>query len=422
MSLSGPILVVTDRRDRKLTGVLSAAGAFPVLEAPLAGAAKVILSNAPSAVLFADSDVAVTQSLADSLTAAIDSAPAPFMPVMALVKECGATILDVLPIEAEAPLEQVVARLAAALRVRSLHATVLRRIDTLRHHGADVPSLPPSDPLDDATVLVAGRGRTYPALCSAVGERVGLIGALDVETAAHHLNNRDVDGLIIGEGFGPSTVEALATALAADTRFCDLPVGLVGDIPLCVDRARLCGIEPVRGEPEDIVAHILPMVRVHSFAMRLRRHVAALDARGLIDPQTGLYTAAAFGRDLPRAIIDAHESRTPLSIARFRFADELGRRARLDVARLVSRVIRAADFACQAEDGSIIVVFAAKGLRQAHIIARRIASVMRHTMLDREHENGGRVEAMVTLACLKATDTAQSLLARVSETSSIAAE
>jgi hypothetical protein len=217
MSLSGPILVVTDRRDRKLTGVLSAAGAFPVLEAPLAGAAKVILSNAPSAVLFADSDVAVTQSLADSLTAAIDSAPAPFMPVMALVKECGATILDVLPIEAEAPLEQVVARLAAALRVRSLHATVLRRIDTLRHHGADVPSLPPSDPLDDATVLVAGRGRTYPALCSAVGERVGLIGALDVETAAHHLNNRDVDGLRRTPDFATCRSGSSATSRCAST-------------------------------------------------------------------------------------------------------------------------------------------------------------------------------------------------------------
>jgi hypothetical protein len=47
---------------------------------------------------------------------------------------------------------------------------------------------------------------------------------------------------------------------------------------------------------------------------------------------------------------------------------------------------------------------------------------MRHTMLDREHENGSRVEAMVTLACLKATDTAPSLLARVSETPAVAAE
>jgi hypothetical protein len=422
MSLSGPILVISDSHDRKLAAALSAAGAFPMVECPLAEAASAIASIEPAAVFFADPEAAPIQSLADSLTEAIDAQPAPFMPVMARVKECGATILDVLPISAEAPVAQIVARLAAALRVRCLHATVLRRIDTLQSNGADVPQLVQSDPLEDATVLVAGRGRTYPALSTAVGERVGLIGALNVETAAHHLNNRDVDGVIIGEGFGGNTVEALLTALVEDPRFRDLPIGVVPDLPPSIDRARLCGIEPVGGEPEDIVAHMLPLVRVRAFNMRLHRHVAALDARGLIDPQTGLTTIVAFERELPRAITDAHERNIPLSMARFCFQGELSPRARLDVARLVSRLIRAADFACQVEDGSIIVVFAEKALRHAHVIVRRIASVMRHTMLDREHEKDGRIEAAVTLASLKATDTVQSLLARVCEPATVAAE
>jgi hypothetical protein len=43
-------------------------------------------------------------------------------------------------------------------------------------------------------------------------------------------------------------------------------------------------------------------------------------------------------------------------------------------------------------------------------------------MLDREHENDGRAEATVTLASLKATDTPQSLLARVCEPATVAAE
>jgi hypothetical protein len=422
MSLPGPILVISDRHDRRLTTALAAAGAFPVVESPLAEAAGAIARIEPVAVLFGDPAAAPVQSLADSLMDAIEAVPGPFMPVMARVNDCGSTILDVLPIDAAAPLDQVVARLAAALRVRSLHATVLRRIDTLHLNGTDVPHLPPSDPLDDATVLVAGRGRTYPALSTAVGERVGLIGALSVETAAHHLNNRDVDGIIVGEGFGPSTIDAFLTALMEDSRFRDLPVGLVPDIPPAIHRARLCGLEPVRGEPEDIIAHMLPLVRIHAFGMRLRRHVAALDARGLIDPQTGLFTVAAFERDLPQAVIDAHGRGIPMSIARFCFPGDLGRRARLDAARLVSRLIRAADFACQTEDGSILVVFAESALRHAHVIARRIASVMRHTMLDREHESGNRIEAMVTLACLKTTDTPQSLLARVSEPATVAAE
>ena len=35
-----------------------------------------------------------------------------------------------------------------------------------------------------------------------VGERVGLIGALAVETAAKYLASRDVDGIMVGDGFG----------------------------------------------------------------------------------------------------------------------------------------------------------------------------------------------------------------------------
>ena len=177
MCLPGPILVISDRLDRKIVTALSAAGAFPVVESTLAEAADAITRVEPAAVLFADADVVPVQSVADTLMDAIDAVPAPFMPVVARAAECGATILDVLPIKADAPSEQIVARLGAALRVRLLHATVLRRIDTLRGNGAEVPDLPATDPLDEATVMVTGRGRTYPALSTAVGERVGLIGA-----------------------------------------------------------------------------------------------------------------------------------------------------------------------------------------------------------------------------------------------------
>lgn len=419
MSLPGPILVVADRHDRRLAAALAAAGAHPIVETPLREAAAAIAGVEPAAVVFADPDPAPVQSLADGLMDAIDAAPAPFMPVMARVNDCGATILDVLPINAAAPVEQVIARLASALQVRTLHATVLRRTDTLRHKGAAVPALPPSDPLDDATILVAGRGRTYPALTEAVGERVGLIGALSVENAARHLNARDVDGIILGEGFGPSTNEAFLTALMQDSRFRDLPIGVVPEIPPAIDRARLCGLEPVSGEPEDIVAHLLPLVRVHAFGMRLRRHVTALDARGLVDPPTGLLTVAAFERDLTRAVADAHGRSLPMSIARFRLPAGLGRRARIDVARLVSRLLRGGEFACQDDDGAIVVVFARSALRHAHVTARRIAAAMRRTVLEPE---GRGLEAMVTLACLKASDSAQSLVGRVCEETTAAAE
>jgi hypothetical protein len=424
MSLPGPILVVSDHPDRKLVAGLAGAGAFPVVECKPADTAATIGQLGPAAVVLADPDLALAGAVLDELIAAIDAAPAPFMPVIARVKGCGPTVLDVLPVDAAAGVEQVVGRIAAALRVRTLHATVLRRIDTLRGNGADVPQLPAFDPLDEATVLVAGRGRTYPALTAAVGARVGLIGALCVENAARHLNTRDVDGLIIGDGFGPSTIDAFLTALAADSRFRDLPIGLVPELPATIERGRLVNLEPVGGDPGDIVAHMLPLVRVHSFGTRLRRHIVALDSRGTIDPQTGLYSVGAFARELPRVVADAKARRVPMSIARFAFPPDLGWRLRIDAARLTGRLIRPIDFACQIEDGSIVVVFAESPPRNAHVVARKIASAMRQTMLDWEIGDSGQcgIDPMVTLAFLKLTDTPGSLLERVSDPVAVAAE
>jgi GGDEF domain-containing protein len=424
MSLAGPILIISDRPDdRKLAVALAEAGASPVVESALAEAAVALSRVQPVAVLFADADPAPAPLVADELMAAIDAVPAPFMPVMARVNDCRAAPLEALPINANAPIEQIIARLAGALGVRTLHETVLQRIDSLRRSSADVPMLPDADPLDEATVLVAGRGRHYPPLAAAVGERMRCVGALSVETAARHLNIQDVDGIIIGDGFGPSTVEAFLTALSEDCRFRDLPVGVVPEVPASIDRARLAGIEPVTGTAAaDIAAHMMPLVRVHAFAARLRRHMASLDAGGMIDPQTTLLTVAAFERNLEQAVADSRARNTPMSIARFDLPAELGWRAQVDAARLVSRFIRAADIACQTPDGAITVAMTSSALHHCHVVARRIASVLRQTLFEREREGSGRTEAMVTLASLKSTDSPQSLLARVSEPATAAAE
>jgi hypothetical protein len=422
-SLPGPILVVSDQPDRKLVNALAGAGASAVLESTLTEAAATIGERGPAAVVFADPELAPAGEVLEELIAAIDAAPAPFLPILARVKGCGATALDVLPVDAAAGPDQIIPRLSTALRVRTLHATVLRRIDTLRGNGTEVPQLPDRDPLDEATVLVVGRGRSYPALAAAVGARVGSIGALCVEHAARHLNTQEVDGLILGEGFGPSTVEAFLTALASDSRFRDLPIGLVPELPRAMERGRLSGLEPVEGEPGDIIDHLLPLVRVHSFGARLRRHIAALDSRGTIDAQTALYTVGAFARELARAIVGAKTNRIQLSIARFVFPMDQGWRFRIEAARLTGRLLGANDFACQIEDGSIVVVLAAPP-RTAHVMARKIASAMRLTMLD--WQTGGRshgpIEPVVTLAFLKAADTPESLLGRVSDLVAIAAE
>jgi PleD family two-component response regulator len=84
----------------------------------------------------------------------------------------------------------------------------------------------------------------------------------------------------------------------------------------------------------------------------------------------------------------------------------------MDAARLVSRLVRSADFACRQDDGSILFAFADTDLRSAHVAARRLASVLKHTMLRPEREQP-HITPTVTLATLKPNDTTLTFLARV---------
>ncbi|HUE10120.1 MAG TPA: hypothetical protein VMQ54_04250, partial [Steroidobacteraceae bacterium] len=146
-------------------------------------------------------------------------------------------------------------------------------------------------------------------------------------------------------------------------------------------------------------------------AQRLKRMLKSLDAQGMIDPDTGLLAHEAFWRDLNRAVGDAEKRGVGLSIARFSFRRS-NRRSSLDAARLVSRLMRQVDFACREADHSIFAVFTETDLRAAHVIARRIASVLKNTMLAPDDNRAG-IDTAVTLATLKPTDSVDSLIARV---------
>ena len=240
---------------------------------------------------------------------------APIVPVVACAAEDeDIAYREALPVAADATSQFISARLSAALRARSLHGSVIRRAAMAQADGHPLPDVPRNDPLDDATVIVAGRGRAYPALSVAIGERAGAIGTLSIETAARYLKSRDTDGLVLGDGFGPRNVEAFLIAVSEDTRYRDLPIGVLGNVPLPdVETPNIV----TAADPARLAARILPYVRLHAFEERLRRILQSFDHNGIIDPATGLLRTDVFIRDLERAIKDAGERSTGLSVARF---------------------------------------------------------------------------------------------------------
>jgi hypothetical protein len=220
---------------------------------------------------------------------------------------------------------------------------------------------------------------------------------------------------VLGEGFSPRVVDAFLTVLAEDARFRHLPV-VVNSADLA-PTYELPNLEITDGEPAQVVATALPLIRQHAFETHLSRTLKSIDAEGLIDVSTGLLTSAAFERDFASAVYQTQQRGGGLSVARFAF-DPTHPRAQLDGGRIISRLMRQMDFGAVFDDGAVVVAFAETDLKTAHTIARRLSSVMRHT---RHGKRDARAEPVVTVAMLEPKDSARSLLARLSEESRRAA-
>jgi GGDEF domain-containing protein len=420
MSLQGPLIVVAEQPAADLVEALSAAGAFPIVETKWADAPAAFLTVKPSAIVIAEPGPPPDEASARMLCLQVATLNGPIVPVIARVHgDEGAAIPIAMPADIALPVERMLARLQSAMRVRTLHATVLRRIELFAAHDGRLPMLPVGDALDDATVLIVGRGPLYPTLSVAMGERVKIAGALSIEAAAKHLNARDIDGVVIGDGLSPRMVEAFLTVLAQEPRFRDVPVAVIGETAPEFAEA-LPNIDQVAPDPARLVARVVPLVRMRAFEGRLRRMLKSLDTEGVFDPETGLLTRDAFWHDLGKAAAESAERSLPLSIARFTFDGADGARDSLDAARLMTRLIRNIDFATRDEEGAILVAFAQTDLRGAHVFVRRLAGALKTTML--AAQDTGNLTANVTLATLKAGDTLDTLMMRVAGSRMVAAE
>jgi hypothetical protein len=401
MSQQGPIVVVSSGEPSSLAAALSGTKMFPVVETSRSEAVRAVGQLQPAAVLVLGDAGPGFKALAMQV-----ADMKPYVPLVVIDPQISLPE-NALPFAlGDGSFERLAARLRAALRVRSLHATVLRR-------SADDPAalrvLTDTDPVQDATVLLIGRGAAYPALSVALGERIGVVGALSIEAAAKHLNVRELDGIVLAEGFSPRVVDAFLTVLAEDVRFRNLPVVLtIEGVNLSYD---LPNLELISGDPARLAANALPLVRQHAFEARLSRTLKSIDVGGLLDPRTGLLMLAAFNRDFATAVYQTQERGGGLSVARFSFGQK-HERAQLDGARIIGRLMRQMDFGAVQQDGSIVVVFAETDLRNAHMIARRLCSVMKHTVHSRREQ---RVEPEVTVATLLPTDSAKSILVRLGD-------
>ena len=175
MSQQGPILVVSTAERPSFASALDEAKLFPVIATEWADAAHAIEQVQPAAVIAAATGIHETAIAALAKPIALRQ---PYLPLIAVDPDSWLPESAIPFFQAQGKPDRLIARLRAALRVRSLHATVMRRL---------VPPAPITpgdiDTSRDATVLLIGRGAAYPALSVSLGERTGVVGALSIEAA-----------------------------------------------------------------------------------------------------------------------------------------------------------------------------------------------------------------------------------------------
>src|ERR1700682_3496801 len=124
MSQQGPILVVSTADRPSFASALDEARLFPVVETEWADAARAVEQVQPAAILTATSGIDVTRF------AALGKQIAPRQPYLPLIAVDPLIALpeNAIPFfQAHGNFDRLMARLGAALRIRSLHATVMRR-------------------------------------------------------------------------------------------------------------------------------------------------------------------------------------------------------------------------------------------------------------------------------------------------------
>src|SRR3982074_2981994 len=126
MSQQGPIIVVANAGRPAFASALDDAKMFPVIDATWADASRAIEQMGPAAVL-----VALPDSAAPGLKALAKQIAArqPYLPLIAVDAKMPLPENAIPFSQSGGNFDRLIARLRAARRVRTLHSTVLRRLD-----------------------------------------------------------------------------------------------------------------------------------------------------------------------------------------------------------------------------------------------------------------------------------------------------
>jgi two-component system cell cycle response regulator PopA len=283
---------------------------------------------------------------------------------------------------------QIAARIKLTLRLAVMEDEARLRASTLGARGVHVDL-----GLDDVrrprvNVLYVGHATpTFLGLATTLsGFGATLSAAFTTFTAFDFLHERDFDAVVINALDKVDVGFTVCTAMRRNTRLFHTPAALIID-PLRFDLAEeafekgASDLLPVDASPEDVARRIMSLARERQRRMLIKSAFAQVRAPEVVDVISGLATASFFVDHIDAMARRAQRLERPLSMVVARTnTPETAQPAERNMAlrqigSMISRLMRAEDFAAELEPGVFAIAMPGAGRAAAEGAAHRIAAI-----------------------------------------------
>ena len=120
-------------------------------------------------------------------------------------------------------------RIAALARLSTMQSELARRFETATRYGVDAPA-EVSKPVrvDDAAILVLGKGKYFAAIESNLARHATITGAFTADTALEYLRRRDFDAVLVEVYDSQDEALAFVGDVRRHPRHFNLPILAIG--------------------------------------------------------------------------------------------------------------------------------------------------------------------------------------------------
>lgn len=321
---------------------------------------------------------------------------------------------------------QIAARIKLLLRLAVMEDEARLRAQTLAARGVTVDL-----GLDDGKrprvgVLYVGHATpTFLGLATSLsGFGATLTAAFTTFTAFDYLHERDFDAVVINALDKIDVGYSVCTALRRNTRLFHTPAALIVE-PSQFDQAGVAfekgasELLSVDADPGDVARRIMSLARERQRRTLIKNAFAQVRAPEAVDIMSGLATPSFFLDHIDAMAKRAHRLERPLSMVVARTTTpDTAQPAERDLAvrqigSMISRLMRAEDFASELEPGVFAIAMPGARRAAAEGAAHRIAAIAEHTAF-----GGGptadafQVEMRCEVGELAPDESARGLLAR----------